>query len=629
MSRLRAFGVVETPERPGPGPMPEPLLRALELSIGRRVDGLLAGDHRSNLLGRGSELAQIRPYVPGDDVRLIDWNVTARTREAHVRVQLAERVLVTWIVLDRTLSMGFGTADRRKADVALGVALALGHAASVRGNRVGLLSFGSGSPTPLRPRQGRTGLVGLLLALGDDEAPGGAAPDLMPALALLGAVARQRSLVAVVSDFRGPRDWRPQLVDLAARHDVLAVEVRDPREEQLVDVGEVWFADPETGARLRVDTSDAGLRTRFAEAAARGAAGSRRRPRSGAGVSRRALDQRGLAATSRRAPGDASVSFDAPIALLGLLAIPVLVALLVVGERRRRQQGAALRDACPRCARRRLTIAPKVRAVRSRDRRPQHPDRGSGPATGDADGAPARSDGDPRDRHVTLHVGDRRATFEARGRALRGAVVLRYGTVGICRRNRDVLDAGVPHPAADDRPRCGSPRSRPDPAELRNGPRRCHRPLGCRRAARRRARSRLERAAAPATVLLLSDGAQTAGGQAPLAAAAQAKKVGVPVNTVALGTSDAVVMVPLPNGLKEQVTVAPDTRTLREVARISGGRYAAAPTAARLEQVYRDLGGRMGKKREEREVTAAFAGFGAVLLLAASGLSLAWTRRPL
>ena len=245
MTRLRAFGVVETPEHPGPGPMPEPLLRALELSIGRRVDGLLAGDHRSNLLGRGTELAQVRPYVPGDDVRLIDWNVTARTREAHVRVQLAERVLVTWVVLDRTLSMGFGTADRRKADVALGVALALGHAASVRGNR-----------------------VGLLLALGDEDTGNGAAPELTAALTLLGAVARQRSLVAVVSDFRGPRDWRPHLVDLAGHHDVLAVEIRDPREEQLVDVGEVWFADPETGARLRVDTGDASLRTRFAEAAA-------------------------------------------------------------------------------------------------------------------------------------------------------------------------------------------------------------------------------------------------------------------------------------------------------------------------------------------------------------------------
>ena len=267
-TRLRALGVVETPERPGPGPMPEPLLRALELAIGRRVDGLLAGDHRSHLLGRGSELAQIRPYVPGDDVRLIDWNVTARTSEPHIRVQLAERVLVTWVVLDRTPSMEFGTADRRKADVALGVALALGHAASLRGNRVGLVSFGAGSAAPLPPRQGRAGLVDLLLALGD-EGTGRGRRSWPRALSLVAAVARQRALVAVVSDFRGPRDWRRPLVDLAARHDILAVEIRDPREERLVDVGEVWFADPESGQRLRIDTGDAGLRSRFAEAAAR------------------------------------------------------------------------------------------------------------------------------------------------------------------------------------------------------------------------------------------------------------------------------------------------------------------------------------------------------------------------
>ena len=135
--------------------------------------------------------------------------------------------------------------------------------------------------------------------------------------------------------------------------------------------------------------------------------------------------------------------------------------------------------------------------------------------------------------------------------------------------------------------------------------------------------------APPATVLLLSDGEQTSGSRQPLAAAAQAKKLRVPVNTVALGTREAVVEVPLPNGLKERVTVAPDTRTLQEVARITGGRYAAAPSAERLKEVYRDLGSRIGKKREEREVTAAFAGAGAVLLLIASGLSLAWTRRPL
>lgn len=266
MSALRALTVEPTPERPGPGQMPEALLRALELTIGRRVDGLLAGDHRSSLLGRGTELAQVRPYVPGDDVRLIDWNVTARTRVPHVRAHLAERVLVTWVVLDRSPSMAFGTADRRKDDVALGVALALGHAASVRGNRVGLVAFGDGPSTPIPPRQGRAGLVGVWSAL--HEADGGVAPGLAGALAGLGAAARQRALVAVVSDFRGPVDWQAGLLDVAGRHDILAVEVRDPREGVLEDVGEVWFADPETGQRVRVDTSDARLRQRFTQAAA-------------------------------------------------------------------------------------------------------------------------------------------------------------------------------------------------------------------------------------------------------------------------------------------------------------------------------------------------------------------------
>jgi len=246
--------------------MSEALLRALELTIGRRVDGLLAGDHRSALLGRGSELAQMRPYVPGDDVRLIDWNVTARTRVPHVRAHLAERVLVTWVVLDRTASMAFGTADRRKDDVALGVALALGHAASVRGNRVGGGAFGEGPTTPLPPRQGRAGLVGVWSALHVEGS--GAADDLAGALAAVGAAARQRALVALVSDFRGALDWQPRLLDLAGRHDILAIEVRDPREGVLEDVGDVWFADPESGERIRVDTSDARLRRRFAEAAA-------------------------------------------------------------------------------------------------------------------------------------------------------------------------------------------------------------------------------------------------------------------------------------------------------------------------------------------------------------------------
>src|SRR6266702_3008606 len=160
-----------TPARPGPGPLPEALLRALDVSIGRRMEGLLAGDYRSTLLGDGTELAQVRPYVPGDDdVRRIDWNVTARTSIPHVRVHLAERVLVTWLVLDTSASMHFGTADRRKADVAEGVAIAVGHVATRRGNRLGLVTFGDAAPRTLPPRQGRMGLIGLLSALRQEGA---------------------------------------------------------------------------------------------------------------------------------------------------------------------------------------------------------------------------------------------------------------------------------------------------------------------------------------------------------------------------------------------------------------------------------------------------------------------------
>jgi uncharacterized protein (DUF58 family) len=250
--------------------MPDALLRALEISIGRRMEGLLAGDYRSSLFGEGTELAQVRPYVLGDDVRRIDWAVTARTGQPHVRVLLAERVLVTWLVLDTSPSMQFGTAERRKADVAEGAALAIGHVATRRGNRLGIVTFGDTHPHALPAKQGRVGRVGLLTALRqepDDERSG--ATSLGEALTRTGALARQRSLVVVVSDFRGPRDWRRPLLELAGHHDVLAVEIQDPREQELPNVGALWLVDPETGRLLRVDTRSRRLRNRFAAAAAK------------------------------------------------------------------------------------------------------------------------------------------------------------------------------------------------------------------------------------------------------------------------------------------------------------------------------------------------------------------------
>jgi uncharacterized protein (DUF58 family) len=249
--------------------MPEAALRALDVTIGRRMEGLLAGDYRAALAGDGTELAQVRPYVPGDDVRTIDWNVTARTGEPHVRVHLAERVLVTWLVLDVSASMSFGTADRRKADVAEGVAIAIGHLATRRGNRLGLVTFGASSPRSFPPRQGRVGLIGLLAALRSepDGSPAGAT-SLGEAVRRTGALARQRALVVIVSDLRGPLDWRPSLLELAGNHDVVAIEIRDPREQELPNVGDLWLVDPETGRQLRVDTRNRRLRARFATAAA-------------------------------------------------------------------------------------------------------------------------------------------------------------------------------------------------------------------------------------------------------------------------------------------------------------------------------------------------------------------------
>jgi uncharacterized protein (DUF58 family) len=262
------FGVERTPDRPGPGPVPPAVLRSLDLAVLRRVESMIPGEHLTPQVGAGTELATIRPYRPGDDVRHIDWNVTARMQEPHVRVHVGERALTAWIVLDASASMTFGTAERRKADVAEGVALAVGHVATRRGNRLGVAAFGAGDPKVLRPRQGRLGLLQLLAELRAEPAPDGlGATSLGGAIEAVAAVARARGLVVVISDFRGERDWERPLRALRARHGVLAVEVRDPRELELTPMGDLWLVDPETGRQLQVNTSRRGVRRRFAQAA--------------------------------------------------------------------------------------------------------------------------------------------------------------------------------------------------------------------------------------------------------------------------------------------------------------------------------------------------------------------------
>lgn len=249
--------------------MPAPIVELLDLVVARRAAGSLPGDRRGIGVGQGTELAQLRPYQVGDDVRRLDPSASARTGEPNVRLEVPERTLTTWLVVDVSPSMAFGTADRLKSDVAEGVALVLGRLAVRRAGRVALVRFGAGEPRLLPPRGGKPGVVGLRRAMAEGVAPDGAAPDphcLARALVRTGRVAQQAGLVVIVSDFRDDVGWERPLGALASRHSVLAVEVHDPREGDLPAVGRLRLVDPETGRHVEVDTSRRGVRERFAAA---------------------------------------------------------------------------------------------------------------------------------------------------------------------------------------------------------------------------------------------------------------------------------------------------------------------------------------------------------------------------
>ena len=247
------------------------VLRRLELSVTRRLDGLLQGDHRGLTPGHGTEPGDIRAYQPGDDVRRIDWNVTARLRDPHVRDTIADRELETWILVDVSPTMAFGTALCEKRDLALAAVAATGFLTSRTGNRVGAMTIGpDGASAPIPARSGRVHLQALtrqvLTALSE---PGEGRADLALGLRRITATAKRRGLVVLVSDFLGPDDWGHALRTLALRHDVLCVEVLDPLEVALPDVGMLTVRDIATGGEIDIPTGNARLRQDYAVAAAR------------------------------------------------------------------------------------------------------------------------------------------------------------------------------------------------------------------------------------------------------------------------------------------------------------------------------------------------------------------------
>jgi uncharacterized protein (DUF58 family) len=274
------FGLFKSrqPAAPPPAamlPMPpaaqgaEHMMRRLEWTVIRRLDGLLQGDYRTLLRGTGLDLADLREYQHHDDVRHIDWNVTARLQIPHVRVFTEDREMAAWFLLDLSPSVDFGSSEQRKRHVSAEFVAVLARMLTRHGNRVGALLYGSGVDTVMPARGGRMHVLELLHTMQSrplHQETGGTRLDELLHSAL--GTIRRRSTVFVVSDFISAPGWEKPLGQLAQRHDVVAIRLLDPMELDLPDLGMVPIRDAETGEQMLVDTHDAGFRKRFARIAA-------------------------------------------------------------------------------------------------------------------------------------------------------------------------------------------------------------------------------------------------------------------------------------------------------------------------------------------------------------------------
>ncbi|MBE7188590.1 DUF58 domain-containing protein [Jatrophihabitans endophyticus] len=276
-SGLEAVRDVPVPDDHGPAidlTDADALLRRLELTVRHRLDGLLQGNYLGLVPGPGSEAGESRQYVLGDDVRRMDWPVTARTTTPHVRQTVADRELETWLVVDLSPSMDFGTGNTEKRELVLAAITAVTHLTVRGGNRVGAIVANGAERFVIPARGGRAHARHLVSRVAaTPRAAAGGRNDLAGMLEQLRRPQRRRGLVTVISDFMDgttaqPPPWERPLRALSGRHQLLAVEILDPRELELPSAGLVTFVDPESGRHLEVQTSDRQVRQRYAEAAA-------------------------------------------------------------------------------------------------------------------------------------------------------------------------------------------------------------------------------------------------------------------------------------------------------------------------------------------------------------------------
>ncbi|ASU78582.1 DUF58 domain-containing protein [Actinopolyspora erythraea] len=243
-------------------------LRSLELTVRGRLDGLLQGNHLGLVPGPGTEPGEARTYQPGDDVRRMDWAVTARTTEPHIRETVADRELETWVAVDLSASLDFGTAGCTKRELAIAGLAAVGHLTAGGGNRLGAVVSNGQELTRVPARGGTDYARALLRRVAEVPHPEEGVPgELVSLVEALRRPPRRRGLAVVISDFLGRIDWQRAMRGLSARHSLLAIEVVDPRDVELPNVGTVQLSDPETGKQREVTTTPL-LRREFAAAAA-------------------------------------------------------------------------------------------------------------------------------------------------------------------------------------------------------------------------------------------------------------------------------------------------------------------------------------------------------------------------
>jgi uncharacterized protein (DUF58 family) len=244
----------------------ESLLKRLDWHVVRRLDGILQGDYRSLFAGHGFDLAEVREYQPEDDIRYMDWNVTARMGEPFVRQYIEDREITAWLLLDLSPSVDFGTANSRKSDLVIDFAGVIARLLTRHGNKVGAMMFSSAVDEVVPARGGQQQTLRIIHQLVRPDRPDAkGVTDLQAILDRAGQTLQRRSLVFIVSDFIADDGWDGPLARMAHRHEVLAVWVSDPREEDIPAIGPLFLEDAETGQQVYVDTRDPAFQKRFGE----------------------------------------------------------------------------------------------------------------------------------------------------------------------------------------------------------------------------------------------------------------------------------------------------------------------------------------------------------------------------